>query len=97
MSGWTATLSCENADQLEEIIRNDFAFQGYTVTNYEAQLRSERSLYLTVFIFLYGFITVIALIGITNIFNTITTNMELRAPEFAMLKSTGLSPKGFRL
>ena len=89
-------IQCENADQLEEIIRNDFAFQGYTVTNYEAQLRSERSLYLTVFIFLYGFITVIALIGITNIFNTITTNMELRAPEFAMLKSVGMTGREFR-
>lgn len=89
-------IQCEDADQLEEILRNDFAFQGYTVTNYKAQLRSERNLYLTVFIFLYGFITVIALIGITNIFNTITTNMELRAPEFAMLKSVGMTEREFR-
>lgn len=89
-------IQCENADKLEEIIRNDLALQGYTVTNYEAQLRSNRSMYLTVFIFLYGFITVIALIGITNIFNTITTNMELRAPEFAMLKSVGMTKREFR-
>jgi putative ABC transport system permease protein len=47
-------------------------------------------------IFLYGFITVVALIGITNIFNTITTNMELRAPEFAMLKSVGMTNREFR-
>ena len=47
-------------------------------------------------IFLYGFILVVALIGITNIFNTITTNMELRAPEFAMLKSIGMTRKEFR-
>ena len=38
----------------------------------------------------------IALIGITNIFNTITTNMELRAPEFAMLKSVGMTGREFR-
>lgn len=89
-------IQCENADQLEETIRNDFVLQGYTVTNYEAQLRANRSMYMSVFIFLYGFITVIALIGITNIFNTITTNMELRAPEFAMLKSVGMTGREFR-
>jgi len=46
-------------------------------------------------IFLYGFITVITLIGVTNIFNTITSNMELRQKEFAMLKSIGMTKKEF--
>ena len=46
-------------------------------------------------IFLYGFIAVITLIGVTNIFNTITTNMNLRSKEFAMLKSIGMTKKEF--
>lgn len=46
-------------------------------------------------IFLYGFVTLIALIGVTNIFNTISTNVALRRREFAMLKSVGLTPAGF--
>ncbi|MCI9365700.1 MAG: FtsX-like permease family protein [Clostridia bacterium] len=46
-------------------------------------------------IFLYGFITVITLIGVTNIFNTITSNMELRQKEFANLKSIGMTKKEF--
>lgn len=50
---------------------------------------------LVVSIFLYGFIAVITLIGITNIFNTITTNMNLRKKEFAMLKSVGMTSKEF--
>ncbi len=37
-----------------------------------------KSVYTLIAIFLYGFIAVIALIGITNIFNTITTNMEFK-------------------
>jgi len=41
-------------------------------------------------IFLYGFIALITLIGATNIFNTISTNVALRRREFAMLKSVGL-------
>lgn len=50
---------------------------------------------LVIKIFLYGFITVITLIGVTNIFNTITSNMELRQREFAMLKSVGMTKKEF--
>jgi len=46
-------------------------------------------------IFLYGFVSLIALIGVTNIFNTISTNVALRRREFAMLKSVGLTPAGF--
>ena len=51
---------------------------------------------LLVSIFLYGFIGVITLIGITNIFNTITTNMMLRQREFAILRSTGMTNKEFK-
>ena len=50
---------------------------------------------LVISIFLYGFITVITLIGVTNIFNTITTNMNLRSKEFANLKSIGMTKKEF--
>ena len=50
---------------------------------------------LVINIFLYGFIAVITLIGVTNIFNTITSNMELRQKEFAMLKSIGMTKKEF--
>ncbi len=66
---------------------------GYT--NFEAQAREERAMSLIVKIFLYGFIAIITLIGVTNIFNTITSNMELRQKEFAMLKSIGMTKKEF--
>ena len=50
---------------------------------------------LTYSIFLYGFIAVITLIGITNIFNTITSNIKLRQKEFAIFKSIGMTKKEF--
>ena len=53
------------------------------------------NLFTLVGIFLYGFIIVISLIGITNIFNTITTTMELRKQEFAMLVSVGMTKNEF--
>lgn len=54
-----------------------------------------RRMYLLISIFLYGFIIVVTLIGVTNVFNTITTNIALRAKEFAMLKSVGMTSKEF--
>ena len=61
----------------------------------EESIRAENAVVLVISIFLYGFIGVITLIGITNIFNTITTNMNLRKKEFAMLKSIGMTKKEF--
>lgn len=65
------------------------------VVNFDEQAKSEKAMLIIMSIFLYGFITVITLIGITNIFNTITANMELRSKEFAMLKSIGMTKKEF--
>ncbi|WP_167958986.1 ABC transporter permease [Anaerosporobacter faecicola] len=51
----------------------------------------------TVFsVFAYGFITLISLICIANLFNTISTSFALRRREFAMLKSIGMTPQVFR-
>ena len=47
-------------------------------------------------ILMYGFITLVTLIGVTSVFNTIYTSIHLRRKEFAMLRSVGLSPKGFQ-
>ncbi len=47
-------------------------------------------------LFFYGFLTLITLIGVTNIINTLDTNIKLRRREFAMLKSVGLTPGGFQ-
>ncbi|GIN87524.1 ABC transporter permease [Heyndrickxia sporothermodurans] len=46
-------------------------------------------------VFSYGFIALISVISIANIFNTISTSISLRKREFAMLKSVGITPKGF--
>ena len=47
-------------------------------------------------VFSYGFIILISLIAMANVFNTVSTNVMLRRREFAMLKSIGLGEKGFR-
>lgn len=89
-------IKCEDATQLEANVRGNINLVSYTLTNYEEHYRAERSTRILISVFLYGFITVVALIGVTNIFNTITTNMELRAPEFAMLRAVGMTGREFR-
>lgn len=46
-------------------------------------------------IFVYGFVTVISLVSVTNIINTISTNINLRKKELAIIKSIGVTPSGF--
>ena len=86
-------IKCDDSNKLEGQIRQEY--DDLIVYNLDEQMQQEQSVYLVIQIFLYGFITVISLIGITNIFNTITTNMNLRSREFAMLKSIGMTKKEF--
>lgn len=66
-----------------------------SIFDYEENVRQFNAVMLIVGIFVYGFIGVISLIGLTNIFNTISTNMQLRSKEFASLKSIGMTKKEF--
>ena len=84
-----------NANKLQDDIDEFLKGEDYYLSNSEEQVRIMNNLFILIGIFLYGFIIVISLIGITNIFNTITTNMELRRQEFAMLKSIGMTTKEF--
>ena len=86
-------IKSSNAEQFEKDF-NNLKLEA-EITNLEQMMNQNKSMILVVSIFLYGFITVITLIGVTNIFNTITTNMELRQKEFAMLKSIGMTKKEF--
>lgn len=85
----TTELESDINDYLEN---TDYEYYLYNV---EEEVNAQKSMILLISIFLYGFIIVISLIGITNIFNTITTNMNLRSREFAMLKSIGMTKREF--
>ena len=90
-------LRCDDPDTMENTINELLIGKGdYDIYNINREYENSKSLFALFAVFLYGFIIVIALIGITNIFNTVTTNMELRTREFAMLKSIGMTSKEFR-
>lgn len=88
-------INAENANELEETISNLDGGQEFSVYNVEKMANMYNAMTLVISIFAYGFIIVISLIGVTNIFNTITTNMRLRSKEFAMLKSIGMTKREF--
>lgn len=80
---------------IEEIEKINGGSNLLTYYDYQSEERMEKSVQLLVFIVSYGFIGVITLIGVTNIFNTITTNMILRRREFAMFRAVGMTQKEF--
>ena len=93
-------INAENPDQVYEELQKNYdeleeKYYDLEIINYKENAEENNRLVLLISIFLYGFITVITLIGVTNIFNTITTNMSLRSKEFAMLKSIGMTKKEF--
>ncbi|MCI6502504.1 MAG: ABC transporter permease [Clostridia bacterium] len=63
--------------------------------DYAADAEDERNIVTIIRVFAYGFIVLISLIAAANVFNTISTNIHLRRREFAMLKSVGMTQKGF--
>ena len=90
----------KDADKLDEEIEQykqekNIEDSEIRIFNIQENTKAQNAVVLVISIFLYGFIGVITLIGVTNIFNTITTNMNLRKKEFAMLKSIGMTKKEF--
>lgn len=88
-------INCDDPDKAQDILVNEFNIGQNYIFNAAQERRNNEKLILTMKIFLYGFIAIVSLIGITNIFNTVTTGMELRGKEFAMLQSIGMTKKEF--
>lgn len=80
-------------DELKTLQKTNYP--NLMVTDLDEAARANNAVVIAISIFLYGFISVISLIGVTNIFNTITTNMQLRKREFAMLRAIGMTDKEF--
>ena len=86
-------INVDNPTEVEEDLTA--TYHDSHVLNIDKQVKFYKAVQLLTSIFAYGFIAVITLIGVTNIFNTLTSNIELRQKEFAMLKSIGMTKKEF--
>ena len=66
---------------------------------YEDHLQSQiqyRNLMTIINVFSYGFIILVSLICVCNVFNTISTNIALRRRDFGMLRSVGMQERQLR-
>lgn len=100
-ASYSAYVVAENADDYQDTFEKEteenpeYSQLHFYVSNLDKQMRDEKSLFTLLGVFAYGLIVVIALIGITNIINTLSTGMELRSREFATLRSIGMTDKQF--
>lgn len=70
-------------------------YQNTIIHDMVEQLQTMNSVVYIIEVFVYGFVALITLITVANIVNTISTGIAARRKEFAMLKSVGVTPKGF--
>lgn len=77
------------------ILRN-YSLSTDSMQNIDKRVQANEAVLTLVQVFSYGFIILISLIAMANVFNTISTNVALRRREFAMLRSVGMTQKGFR-
>ena len=100
-ASYSAYVVAENADEYQDTFEKEtegnpeYSQISFYVSNLDKQMRDEKSIFTLLGVFAYGLIVVIALIGITNIINTLSTGMELRSREFATLRSIGMTDKQF--
>ncbi len=69
---------------------------AYSIEDSTSQMQAVNAITKIMKVFIYGFITLLTLIAIINIINSISNSMNERKTEFAMLKSVGVTPKGFK-
>lgn len=85
----------QNIDALIEKYQTEGNTSHIYYFNIKEEMKMTNNLITAIKILVYGFITLVTLIGITSVFNTINTSIALRRKEFAVLRSIGLTPHGF--
>lgn len=82
-------------ENLDKALSESSKVDSYYIFNAAEARDSDYAMIRILQVFAFGFIVLISLIATANVFNTISTNLGLRRREFAMLKSYGMTEKGF--
>lgn len=85
----------DNTNNIDKLTKELDKYSNVNYTNIKEAMKQANNLILVVKILMYGFISLVTLIGVTSVFNTISTSMALRKREFAVLRSIGLTNRGF--
>ena len=81
----------QSVAEMEAIIKGEGITSTYTLYNVYSIVEQYRNMTFVIDVFTYIFVTMISLIAIANVFNTISTNVRLRRRELTMLRSVGMS------
>ncbi len=87
--------SSDPMSTFDEMERLAEPFPNWYGQNYAESEAQNRAIVMLVNVFAYGFIILISLIALANVFNTVSTNIILRRRELAMYKSIGMTKRGF--
>ena len=85
----------QSVTEMEAMIQGAGITSAYTLYNMYSMVEQYRSITFVIDVFTYVFVIMISLIAVANVFNTISTNIRLRRRELAMLRSVGMSDRGF--
>lgn len=85
----------ETLRRMQELLLEEEIMANYSLFNLSRAFELFRSAEFIINIFTVVFIFMISLIAVANVFNTISTNIRLRRRELAMLRSVGMSDRGF--
>lgn len=85
----------ETLRQIQALLLTEEIMANYNLYNVARAFELYRNADFIIDIFTWVFVFMISLIAVANVFNTISTNIRLRRRELAMLRSVGMSDRGF--
>ncbi|MCR4932909.1 MAG: ABC transporter permease, partial [Lachnospiraceae bacterium] len=99
MATKTLAIETKDSDKLyDELVKlyDDETIAGFNCGNLESQGAIMKTVMFLLKTIMIGFTVLVTLIALANMVNVISTGIVMRRKEFAMLRSVGLSPKGFK-
>ena len=95
-SGWVNNYFLYSGNDLKtEEALDEMGVRNEKIQNASKEVATINAVSFVMQFFVYSFIGILSLIALTNVFNTINTNMNLRKKEFAALRSVGMTTREF--
>ena len=96
---YTYAIECKNSQKMVATISDmleNGEYKAYSCFDEAKIIKQMNTISIALKTAVYGFTVLLILIVIANIVNTISTGVILRRKEFAMLRSVGMTEKGFK-
>lgn len=86
------------AEMFPESVDAEDMEQGFSTSVYKIDdyMKVMNIAIMLVLVFMYSFVILLMLIGFTNVVSTMSANVLMRAREFAVLQSVGMTPEGLK-